>query len=92
MSENEIKTFFESRRIDVAHIPLDVQKKAAKIIQQIEGGTPLFMLGIQRMKWDKTISSIAIGFKWRLVLRDREARKLLSHEDYNRIAHNKGSV
>lgn len=92
MIENEIQKFFETRKIDVGRIPLDVQKKAAKIIEKIESGTPLFLLGAQHMKWDKTVSSIAVNLKWRLVLRDRQVRKLLSHEDYNRIAHNKGSV
>jgi hypothetical protein len=84
-----MQDFFASRGISVQnHIPHRVKEKARRVIQQLEQGKPYWQMQGKRLRKDRSVISIPIGRRWRLVVLDCgsgeiQPKELLSHGQYD---------
>lgn len=79
--------FFARRGVAVHPVPLHVLKKASSIIQRLEQGVPYWRMHGKRLQRDRTVISIPVGRRYRLLAVEQDGRvhprELLSHGDYN---------
>jgi hypothetical protein len=74
--------------VDASGVPLNVVRRAARIIKALDGGVPYAQLkGKRLLNSGGDILSVPVGRRYRLVARAPAGRMeylaLLSHEDYN---------
>ena len=82
------KAAFDEDAIDLRRLPTrSLVCKARAILEQIAAGTPYTHFRGKRFRCDRTIISVPVGRRYRLLFRDeqRTLRPLccLSHEAYN---------
>jgi hypothetical protein len=84
MSTND---FFSTRSIECDRLPENVLEKAESIVLRIENGEHFQRLGGKRMYFDKTLISIPVGMKYRIIARDANGqlsvKYVVTHERYN---------
>ncbi len=80
-------SFFQRRGIVVKGVPVNIRKKAMRIIRRIEGGTPYWRLGGKRLQVDRNVVSLPVTYRWRIIARFEDGsivpERILSHEAYN---------
>ena len=68
--------------------PKATKAKAQEVARQIREGTSVSFFKGQRLRHDRSIISIPIGYSWRLVCLDTEGgvevKGLFTHEEYNK--------
>jgi hypothetical protein len=83
-------SFFDCRGIEVKRLPAWVLSEAEGIIKSIEAGTHFQAVGGKRMQFDRSLISIPVGPKHRMLAVEIDGRirfrKLMTHEDYNKYA------
>jgi len=69
-------------------LPKAVRAKAQGICDRLQGGTPVRDLRGQRMRHDRSLISIPVGRRYRLLVVESDegmdVRDLLTHEAYNK--------
>lgn len=74
-----------------ATLPPKVARTAQRILKRIATGMPYWQLGGKRLDLDRTLVSIPIGRRYRLLCRVVEGQltplRILSHEQYNSPHH-----
>lgn len=74
--------------IPLDHLPPGVKDKARSVLRRIQNGDSFASVGGKRLI-DRTVISIPLGMRWRLVLRETMEGfipvEAMSHEKYNRI-------
>jgi len=79
--------FFARRGITVHPVPDHILLKAGSIIRRLEQGVPYWRMHGKRLQRDRTVISIPVGRRYRLLAVERDGlvhpRELLSHGDYN---------
>lgn len=75
---------------DLSRLPKDRQRKARAILDGLARGEPLATYRGKRMRHDRTVVSVPLGRRWRIILRDTgdglEFVAACSHERYSRGA------
>lgn len=89
-TRDRLKAHLAKRRITYPRrAPLHVLRKTVRIVKQLERGEAYWRLRGKRMHYDRTLISIPVGHRWRLLARDVQGEVipvcLLSHEAYNGI-------
>ena len=84
---------FQADPIPLKHLPKPIVLRTRKILKALAQGTPPSTLKGKRFKFDRTLLRIPISYRYRLICRWQDGSItpliVLSHEDYNAIAHNK---
>ena len=84
---NASTDFFERRGIATHCVPDRVLDKARHIIGLLEQGTPYWQMRGKRLHRNRSVISIPVGRRWRLLALDANGslrpKELLSHESYN---------
>lgn len=79
--------------VELGHLPREVACRARVAIAALEAGVSLKVLRGKRMRFDRTIVRIPVGYRYRLLCRQYEGGfrplRVVSHEVYNRVARNK---
>ena len=83
-----MNAFFSRRGIDVHNGPPPyILEKARRIVLQLERGVPYWQLRGKRLRKDRSIISIPVGPRWRLVASVEagkpQLQELVSHSNYN---------
>lgn len=83
-----MEAFFSRRGIKVHNgPPPHILEKARLIVLQLEDGIPYWQLRGKRLRKDRSIISIPVGPRWRLVASletgTPQLQELVSHSNYN---------
>ena len=83
------KERFHDDTIELRHLPQPIIKKTRKILRQIERGASAHEIGGRRMKRNRSVFSVAVDYRHRLVCLDDPEDGLvpieaLTHERYNK--------
>lgn len=75
---------------DLSRLPKSHQRKARNILAALERGEPWATYRGKRLRHDRTVVTIPLGRRWRMILRDTgdglEFVEACSHERYSRGA------
>ena len=87
MGRNNLVSFFDRRKIDARHIPLEILTRARRIVLSLEHGESYLTFHGKRLRRNRKRISIPLGPKWRMLANEVDGRVLvqhiLSHQAYN---------
>ncbi len=87
MGRNNLLGFFEKRKIDARHIPLEILIRARKVVLRLEHGESYLTFRGKRLRRNRKRISIPLGLKWRMLADEVDDRvlvqQILSHQAYN---------
>lgn len=79
--------------VDLTHLPKAIVLKARQVLSALQGGISLSQLRGKRFSFDRRLIRIPVTYRYRLVCRQHDEGivplKVVSHETYNSIAHNR---
>ena len=89
MDKNTLRRFFEQRRIDTRHVPLEVLAKAYKVVERLEHGESYLTFHGKRIRRNRNRISIPLGLRWRILADDLDGRlrvrRIMSHQTYSAL-------
>lgn len=67
MGRNNLVSFFDRRKIDARHIPLEILTRARKVVLRLEHGELYLAFHGKRLRRKRKRISIPLGPKWRML-------------------------
>lgn len=84
---------YRSDAVDLRRLPEPVVVKVRGILVELAKGKALGALLAKRMKFDRTLVRVPVGYRYRLLCRIEKGvvkpLRVMSHEAYNRVARNR---
>ena len=89
MDKDNLRLFFEKRRIDTRHVPPEVLARARKVVERLEHGESYLAFRGKRIRRNRKRISIPLGLRWRILADDVDGRlrvrRIMSHETYSTV-------
>lgn len=84
------RRLFEGDGVELRHLPRKVVEKARQVIADLGNGVSLAVLRGKRLRGDRTLVRVPVGYRYRLLCRWGDdgivPLRVMSHEAYNRVA------